>query len=65
MLVTDIERIQRAKKILRNPEEDRRKRIEAQECLNLYIELSTEFNQKGNEEQRERAREIMYELYKC
>lgn len=62
MLVTDTERIQRAKQILRDPYVDRRNKREAVELLKLYERLSKEFSETGNKEQRERAAEIGYEL---
>lgn len=59
MLVTDIERIKRAKEIMRNPLYNRRDRIEAIQLLALYRKLS---NENINSEQKERAKEIAYEL---
>lgn len=59
MLVTDIERIRRAKEIMRNPLYNRRDRIEAIQLLALYRKLS---NENINSEQKERAKEIAYEL---
>lgn len=59
MLVTDIERIRRAKEIMRNPLSSRRDKTEAIQLLALYRKLS---NENINNEQKERAKEIAYEL---
>lgn len=59
MLVTDIERIRRAKEMMRNPLCSRREKTEAIQLLALYRKLS---NENINSEQKERAREIAYEL---
>lgn len=59
MLVTDIERIRRAKEVMRNPLSSRRDKTEAIKLLALYRKLS---NENINSEQKERAKEIAYEL---
>lgn len=59
MLVTDIVRIKRAKEVLHNPLSSRRDKTEAIQLLTLYRKLS---NENINSDQKERAKEIAYEL---
>lgn len=64
MLVTDIERIRRAKGVLKIEGIDRRSKKEALDLLKIYTDIASEFLVRGNEDERERAKEIMYELHK-
>lgn len=63
MLVTDIERIKRAKKVLRNDMSDRKDKTEAIGLLKIYGDLARYYKDSENEDERERAEEIEYELY--
>lgn len=62
LLVTDIERIQRAKEILKRPDSNRRDKVEAIQLMDLYSKIARTYIEIGNEEQKERAREIRNEL---
>lgn len=61
MLVTDIERIRRAKAVLKT-ETDRRSKTEAINLINLYKSIAKEYEEKGTNDERDRAREIIREI---
>lgn len=58
-LATDIERIKRAKRIINDRFCDRRHKEEAYRMLRLYRELA---EKELDGEERERAKDILYEL---
>lgn len=63
MLVTDIERIKRAKEVLKRRATATEFK-EARELLKLYSEIAMDNLSRGNEDERERAEEILYEIHK-
>lgn len=63
-LVTDIERIKRAKRIIDDRYVDKKTKEEAYRMLRIYRELLEYIDENGNEEERERAFEIRREMPK-
>lgn len=61
-LATDIERIQRAKEVLRSEYSSRRDKVEAMGMIAIYRQVAEEHRGSTNEEERERAEDILYEI---
>jgi len=61
-LATDIDRIQRAKTCIEDKYISRREKVEAVALLTLYRRIAEEHRWSEKEDERERAREILYEL---
>lgn len=62
LLVTDIERIKRAKGILKNDMADRKEKQAAIGLIKIYQEIGNFFKDSKDENERERAEEILFEL---
>ena len=61
-LVTDVERIKRAKRIIEDNYVDRHTKEEAYRLIRIYRELTEYIEINGTDEERERAKEILHEL---
>lgn len=58
----DIQRIRRAKEALKDNYVDKRTKNEAIVLIRKYREIANEVMESGSEDEREKARELLYEL---